>query len=247
MSGEIEVDNHHLNGNLPADIPEDLREFLPEAEGLSIEEAILQQASVYQSYQESVRNRVVATDDDHISEPSCSSEDEDDDDDDNGGDSLRHESVSPQPQEAMDDEAYARTLQEFEEFDELIIREYNDRASGRTESPIETLSVASLDSSQQDDIDPDNMGYEDLLRLGETAGVENVGLSAAQISRLRSSIHIPGMFSKNKEEICTICQENFKFLKALVTLPCSHQYHSKCIIKWLKLKKNCPVCQKEVV
>ncbi|KAI3779366.1 hypothetical protein L2E82_09082 [Cichorium intybus] len=46
-SREIDEHNHHLNASLPYDIPEDLREFLQEVEGLSFEEAILQQVNKY--------------------------------------------------------------------------------------------------------------------------------------------------------------------------------------------------------
>ncbi|CAI9259673.1 unnamed protein product [Lactuca saligna] len=249
MSREIEVHNHHLNGSLPADndIPDDLREFLSEVEGVSLEEAILQQASVYQSYQESGRNRAVATDDEHSS---CSSEDEEEDEDEDedadadedDGESSVHEIVNSQE---VTDEAYARSLQEFgEEYDEFMITEFSGRASGVTESPL--THVSSPDSSQ-DDIDPDNMRYEELLNLSETIGVENIGLSTERLSLLPNYIYTSGMFSKNKEESCVICQENFKFGKRVISLPCSHQYHSKCISEWLKLKKNCPICQKEVV
>lgn len=244
MSSQIEVQNH-LNGSFPADIPDDLKNFLSEVDGVSFEEAILQQASAYQSYQESERNRDAVTDDEHSSDASCSSEDEeeDEDEDEDDGESSRHE--IDDSQEAMD-EALARTLQELgEEYDEYFIREFNGRATGPTESPISTPSISSPDSSQEDP-DPDNMRYEELLNLGETVGVENVGLSPAQIARLPNSIYTSGMFSKN-EENCAICQENFTLWKPMTTLPCSHQYHRKCIIKWLKLKKNCPICQKEVV
>ncbi|KAI3779365.1 hypothetical protein L2E82_09081 [Cichorium intybus] len=124
MSREIDEHNHHLNGSLPYDIPEDLREFLQEVEGLSFEEAILQQESVYQSYKESVRNRVVTTHDDHMSESSSLADDDDDD-----GESSSHEDVISQ--EAMD-EAIARSLQD--EFDDFFIIESSDRASDLTES-----------------------------------------------------------------------------------------------------------------
>lgn len=242
MSSETEVHNHHLNGDLPADIPEELKEFLTEIEGVGFEDAILQQASVYKSYQESgSRNRVVATDDEHIINPSFSSEDENEDDD---GEQSNHEIIDSQ--EAMD-EAYARTLQE-EEYDEYFMRESNDQESGLIESPITSPSthIASPDSSE-DGPDPDNMGYEELLILGDRVGVEQVGLSADRLSRLPNSIYKSRMFSKNKEETCVVCQENFKFGKRVIRLPCSHRYHSKCIIEWLKCKKNCPICQTEVV
>ncbi|KAI3749034.1 hypothetical protein L6452_12556 [Arctium lappa] len=238
MSRDIDDHHHYLNVSLPADIAENLKDFLPEEEDLSYEELILQQASVYESIQEYGRNRVVASDDDDSRDSSVSLEDE--------GEALRNGSVGSQ--EAVD-EALARSLQELgEEFDEFFITQFNGNASGITESPIATPTeqAASSDSSQ-DDVDPDNMQYEELLNLAETVGVENRGLSASHISRLPTSIYTSGMFSKNNEENCSVCQENFKFGKLMITLPCDHQYHSKCITKWLKLKKTCPMCLKEVI
>ncbi|KAK1409160.1 hypothetical protein QVD17_35685 [Tagetes erecta] len=229
MSRDIDSDDHyHLNGSLPADIPDNLKEFLVQDDDLSYEEVILQQACVYHSYQENGTSRVVSSDDGHIhSSDSSSSEEEEEDDDDDDDESQSSSVIS---QEAMD-EAYARSLQELgEEFDEFFIAEFNSRPN-----------------LNQEDVDPVNMGYEDIITLTEAVGVQNVGLSAAHISQLPISIYTSGMFSNNKEEMCAICQENFKFGKRVIVLPCCHVYHRKCIIKWLKLKKNCPVCQKEVV
>ncbi|KAI3690573.1 hypothetical protein L2E82_48683 [Cichorium intybus] len=113
-----------ITKNMVIALEYDLREFLQEVEGLSFEEAILQQASVYQSYKESVRNRVVTTHDDHMSESSSLADDDDDD-----GESSSHEDVISQ--EAMD-EAIARSLQD--EFDDFFIIESSDRASDLTES-----------------------------------------------------------------------------------------------------------------
>lgn len=235
MSRDIDDHDHHLNDTLPADIAENLKDFLPEEEDLSYEELILQQASVYESIQEYERNRVVGSDDDQSRDSNVSLDDE--------GEPSREESVVSQ--EAID-EALARSLELGEEYDEFFITQFSGNANGITESPIETPTAPSSDSSQ-DDIDPDNMQYEELVNLTETVGVENRGLSASHISRLPTSIYTSGMFSKNKEETCTVCQENFKFGKLVMTLPCSHPYHSKCITKWLKLKKTCPMCLKEVV
>ncbi|KAI3762464.1 hypothetical protein L1987_52894 [Smallanthus sonchifolius] len=50
-----------------------------------------------------------------------------------------------------------------------------------------------------------------------------------------------------KKEMCLVCQMKFKSGDRLIILACSHRYHSKCITDLLKLKKNCPICQKEVV
>ncbi|XP_076935638.1 uncharacterized protein LOC143602410 isoform X1 [Bidens hawaiensis] len=271
MSRETDTDDHyHLNGDLPGDIPDNLKEFLAEdEEGLTYEEVVLQQACVFESYQENGTNRVASVDDsdddDHIHIcDSTSSEDEgesssyqenetnsvvvvvhdpdpdhDDDVDDHihihdssssedEGESSRDGSVNSQ--EAMD-EAFARSLQELgEEFDEFFIAEFNAGPG-----------------LNREEVDTDNMRYEESVNLTEAVGVEAVGLSAVQISQLPVSIYTSQRFSSNDEETCAICQENFEFGKQIITLPCVHLYHKKCIIKWLKLKKNCPMCQKEVV
>nr|XP_043632846.1 E3 ubiquitin ligase BIG BROTHER-related-like [Erigeron canadensis] len=242
MSTDIEdIHDDYLNLSLPADIPDDLKDFLPQdEEGLTYQEAILQQASVYHSYQECGMSRAVATDDARSNTSSCSSDEEDEDEDEIENESSRDESVLSQ--EAMD-EAYARSLQELgEEFDEFFITEFNAE-SRHVETSTEQVSSS---EASEDDIDPDNMRYEELLNLTETVGVESVGLSAARISQLPISIYTSGIVSNNREENCVICQESFKFGKRVIKLPCSHLYHSKCIIQWLKLKKNCPICQKEV-
>ncbi|KAL8192759.1 hypothetical protein R6Q57_027207 [Mikania cordata] len=144
MSGAADTDTHdhyHLNGTLPADIPDSLKQFLPEdEEGLSYEELVLHQACVYQSYQENMADRAAGTTDED-------DDDDDDDDDDHSNDSTssedEDESSSVISQEAMD-EAYARSLQELgEEFDEFFITEFN-----------------SSSNLNQDDIDPDDMRYE---------------------------------------------------------------------------------------
>jgi len=45
---------------------------------------------------------------------------------------------------------------------------------------------------------------------------------------------------------CTICLGDYKLGDKISYLPCFHLYHSKCIKKWLKYSKNCPLCKKEV-
>ena len=45
---------------------------------------------------------------------------------------------------------------------------------------------------------------------------------------------------------CSICLENYKRGDKITYLPCFHLYHSKCIKKWLKCSKKCPLCKKEV-
>lgn len=236
----MDLHDHYLNSRLPDEITENLIEFFQDDDGLTYEEALLQQESMYRSFQERDKNKnknsVVPYDDDIIYWGHFM-EDE--------GESSRHEDVMTQ--EAID-EALARSLQELGDgFEDIQISEHSGTESS-TPTPSRAHS-ASASSRQEDSIDLDNMQYEELLHLGEAIGVENRGISESRISQLPTSKYGYKLFSKNKkkEENCVICQSEFNFGERLITLPCFHQYHTKCISEWLKRKKNCPICQKEVV
>ncbi|GLU19362.1 hypothetical protein SLE2022_356170 [Rubroshorea leprosula] len=100
----------------------------------------------------------------------------------------------------------------------------------------------------QDNIDPDNMSYEELLELGETVGTQNRGLSQELISLLPVSKFKCGLFSrkKSRNERCVICQMEYKRRDRLITLPCKHAYHVGCGTRWLGINKACPICYTEV-
>ncbi|XP_015056503.1 E3 ubiquitin-protein ligase BIG BROTHER-like [Solanum pennellii] len=101
----------------------------------------------------------------------------------------------------------------------------------------------------QDNIDPDNMTYEELLELGEAVGTQSRGLSQNQISLLPVTKFKCGFFSrkKSRKERCVICQMEYKRKDRQVTLPCKHVYHAGCGSKWLSINKACPICYTEVV
>ncbi|XP_010503329.1 PREDICTED: E3 ubiquitin ligase BIG BROTHER-related-like [Camelina sativa] len=99
---------------------------------------------------------------------------------------------------------------------------------------------------EEDEIDPDQLSYEELIALGDFIGVEKRGLTPTEISTcLNASTYV---FSNNKNEIdrCVVCQMEFEERESLVVLrPCDHPYHSDCITKWLETKKTCPICCSE--
>ncbi|KAK7272034.1 hypothetical protein RJT34_28388 [Clitoria ternatea] len=101
----------------------------------------------------------------------------------------------------------------------------------------------------QDNIDPDNMTYEELLELGETVGTQSRGLSQEQISLLPVSKYKRGWFffwKKSRDERCVICQMEYKRGDKRITLPCKHVYHASCANRWLSINKACPMCYAEV-
>ncbi|XP_051197923.1 uncharacterized protein [Lolium perenne] len=106
------------------------------------------------------------------------------------------------------------------------------------------------DDSDNDDVDPDNMTYEQRQELVESVGNESRGLSDELMRYL-----VPwkyksgsGFFSRktNHDDCCSVCLSAFRNRESLITLPCKHSYHDGCITRWLKIDKTCPVCKYEV-
>ena len=49
------------------------------------------------------------------------------------------------------------------------------------------------------------------------------------------------------QDNCVICAENFKSNQKIPTLPCGHDFHWKCLGKWVtEHKSNCPFCKADV-
>ncbi|CAF0778915.1 unnamed protein product [Didymodactylos carnosus] len=44
---------------------------------------------------------------------------------------------------------------------------------------------------------------------------------------------------------CVICMCPFKNRQCIRQLPCGHEYHSKCIQKWLDMNSTCPLCRQD--
>jgi len=51
--------------------------------------------------------------------------------------------------------------------------------------------------------------------------------------------------SKNEEK-CIICQEMIIYNDEVIYLPCFHFFHTNCIESWLRNKKNCPFCRRNI-
>ena len=61
-----------------------------------------------------------------------------------------------------------------------------------------------------------------------------------------SKINDEKLIKNENVKKCTICLGDYKLGDKISYLPCFHLYHSKCIKKWLKYSKICPLCKKEV-
>lgn len=45
------------------------------------------------------------------------------------------------------------------------------------------------------------------------------------------------------EKVCVICQCDFEKRDLVRMLPCAHHFHLKCIDKWLRGNRTCPICR----
>ena len=65
----------------------------------------------------------------------------------------------------------------------------------------------------------------------------------------KNKLKISTVDSNDEEKLlneCTICIEKYKKHEKIITLDCNHEFHSKCIKKWLNLKKSCPNCRENI-
>ncbi|GER36227.1 RING/U-box superfamily protein [Striga asiatica] len=89
---------------------------------------------------------------------------------------------------------------------------------------------------EEDEVDPDELSYEELLALGEMVGVENTGLPKAEITK-----HLHPLTCQSTSNLiidrCVICQVEYEQEEELAGLQCEHLYHKDCIVKWLQIKK----------
>ena len=88
-------------------------------------------------------------------------------------------------------------------------------------------------AASADPVETEN--YEALLNLAERLGeAKPRGLARTQIDQL-PSYRFAGEIEEGGQSTCVICMCEFETRQTLRVLPCSHEYHAKCIDKWLKV------------
>ncbi|KAG7030792.1 E3 ubiquitin ligase BIG BROTHER-related, partial [Cucurbita argyrosperma subsp. argyrosperma] len=142
------------------------------------------------------------------------------------------------------DEAYARALQDSE--DREMAARLMALAGLHDEEADDTDDQGENSQDTWEDVDPDELSYEELLALGEVVGTESRGLSADTIASLPSINFKAGSGQTGSNDSCVICRLDFEDDETLTVLSCKHSYHSECINNWLKINKVCPVCSAEV-
>ncbi|XP_047321300.1 E3 ubiquitin ligase BIG BROTHER-related-like [Impatiens glandulifera] len=168
------------------------------------------------------------------------------------GDVLAHAEDDDEDEDAEydieNDEEYARAIQDIEDQD-VAARLLS--LAGLNDEVVEDIDEQDDDDDNNaqgmwDDVDPDELSYEELLALGEVVGTESRGLSADVIASLPSFSYKTAKNADASCDPCVICRLEYEEDDTLTALSCKHSYHSECINNWLNINKICPVCSTEV-
>ncbi|XP_074643415.1 uncharacterized protein LOC141900423 isoform X1 [Tubulanus polymorphus] len=87
--------------------------------------------------------------------------------------------------------------------------------------------------------------YEALLNLAERLGeAKPRGLTKSDIDQLPSyRFNVDTHRNDADQTCCVVCMCDFEARQLLRVLPCSHEFHAKCVDKWLKTNRTCPICR----
>ena len=60
------------------------------------------------------------------------------------------------------------------------------------------------------------------------------------------NVMITEELAKSDSNSCAVCMNEFGVGMEVKQMPCSHLYHSDCLLPWLELHNSCPVCRYEL-
>ncbi|XP_036340865.1 RING finger protein 44 [Rhagoletis pomonella] len=103
-------------------------------------------------------------------------------------------------------------------------------------SPYNQHELNSPDSNETEN-------YEALLSLAERLGeAKPRGLARNEIDQLPNYKYNPDTHNGDQTS-CVVCMCDFELRQVLRVLPCSHEFHAKCVDKWLRSNRTCPICR----
>lgn len=100
------------------------------------------------------------------------------------------------------------------------------------------LSASEVEDLLFREITPED--YDMLLRLDEMVAKPTASASSIESLPTTEGERVLG-------EECTVCLVPFEADDVVASLPCRHNFHRRCITKWLaECKRACPLCGAEL-
>ncbi|CAG4936571.1 unnamed protein product [Parnassius apollo] len=95
----------------------------------------------------------------------------------------------------------------------------------------------------RDSAEPEPENYEALLSLAERLGeAKPRGLARHEIDQL-PTYKYSDQTRHGEQTSCVVCMCEFEARQTLRVLPCAHEFHAKCVDKWLRSNRTCPICR----
>ena len=89
----------------------------------------------------------------------------------------------------------------------------------------------------------DEMNTLDIMEMSlNTPQPSQRGSGLVAAARIRSDVY-KNINTKNKDEACVICREDFQTGCIVRQLPCKHIFHDNCVLEWFIKDNTCPTCR----
>uniref|UniRef100_A0A1J3GTN0 E3 ubiquitin-protein ligase RLIM n=1 Tax=Noccaea caerulescens TaxID=107243 RepID=A0A1J3GTN0_NOCCA len=83
------------------------------------------------------------------------------------------------------------------------------------------------------------------IQLSSVCSKKPQGLTEGAINDLNQEIFSAAEVQTEMRD-CSICLESFTKGDMLISLPCTHSFHSSCLNPWLKACGDCPYCRRAI-
>jgi NACalpha-BTF3-like transcription factor len=127
----------------------------------------------------------------------------------------------------------------------ISLRDFiNDHFNGVSSPPTRSVIWFNITTAQSPSTSVAS-SYDANLRLADTIGKVEVGLTEQQLAETTYSSDNYEELHIKEDDICPICQDKLasqEEKKKACLVACGHTYCDACIKKWLKKSKKCPVC-----
>ncbi|KAK2728074.1 hypothetical protein QYM36_008525 [Artemia franciscana] len=115
----------------------------------------------------------------------------------------------------------------------------DDDTISASDSTVSESSFFSTNSNTSSDSE-----HEVEARVPSTRKFIEKKLSEKEIESIETIKITEEQIKKNLE--FSVCLEDYKLRENVNKLSCSHLFHNKCVIPWLKLHGTCPVCRESL-
>ncbi|KAL4559355.1 hypothetical protein LXL04_031493 [Taraxacum kok-saghyz] len=104
------------------------------------------------------------------------------------------------------------------------------------------LNIHNLEPGTYDD----ESNYTEYGMFVDVSSLGRPPASITVVNNLSSVVITPEDYEKNNTG-CAVCKDEITVGLVAKQLPCSHRYHTDCILPWLAIRNTCPVCRHELL